>query len=317
MVDGLGKNMAIENKSLLSAGAQILGRNKRYVIWFYLLNLTLASFGAAAFRNQAHAILDHSLYADNLVHGFHAFVFIELLVRPEFGPMNAATMPAFYFAFLFFLTTLFFLPGVLLGYASDHRLPRYEFFRTCGENIWRFVRLFVFFAIIAGAVSGILFAAQAGLAKLADQTSYERLPFFTYVICSTIIFLVLTAIRIWFDLAQTEVVIKDQAKVRKSIAATYRSMKHNRLRLLGNYVAIALIAMAVLVSGLWIWIKIVPAPSVLGAFVVSQAILFVLLATRFWQRACAVAFFLQHSNEIAQDAVPVPIGVATATSSPS
>ncbi len=38
-------------------------RNKRYIFWFYVLNLTLAEFGGAAFRNQAHEILDHSLRA--------------------------------------------------------------------------------------------------------------------------------------------------------------------------------------------------------------------------------------------------------------
>ncbi|HZR56121.1 MAG TPA: hypothetical protein VFA74_04575 [Terriglobales bacterium] len=299
-----------EKKSLLSAGAKIAGRNKRYVIWFYLLNLTLASFGAAAFRNQAHAILDHSLYADKLLHGFHLIVLLELLARPDFGPTNASTMPAFYFALLFFLATMLFLPGVLLGYASDHRLPRYEFYRTCGQNIWRFVRLFLFFVIIAGPITGILGAAKNALAKAADQTSNERLPFFTQLVCLIIIFLVLTAIRIWFDLAQTRVVIRDEGKVRKSIAAAYRSMKHQRVRLLGSYVLIAFLAVIALIVGIWIWIKIVPAASVLGAFIVGQVILLVWLAARFWQRACAVAFYLEYENETPVETLSVPETVA-------
>jgi hypothetical protein len=307
-----------EKRSLLSAGAHIAKRNKRYVIWFYLLNLTLASFGAAAFRNQAHAILDHSLYADKLLHGFHLIVLLEMLNRPEFGPTNASTMPAFYFAFLFFLATMLFLPGVLLGYASDHRLPRTEFYRTCGHNIWRFVRLLLFFVIIAGPISGILGAAKNALAKAADQTSNERLPFFTQLLSLVIIFLVLTAIRIWFDLAQIQVVIRDQGKVRKSIATAYRGMKHHRARLLGSYVFIALLAMIVLVVGIWIWIKIVPAPSVLGAFIVSQAILLGWLAARFWQRACAVAFYLDWEEPVI-DVIPIrepvfpPIGTTEPT----
>ena len=59
-----------EKSSLLSAGAGIVGRNKRYVLWFYLLNLVLASWGASAFSEQMHALLDHSLYSDRLLHGF-------------------------------------------------------------------------------------------------------------------------------------------------------------------------------------------------------------------------------------------------------
>ena len=34
-----------EKRSLLSNGASIVGRNKRYVLWFYLLNLALATIG--------------------------------------------------------------------------------------------------------------------------------------------------------------------------------------------------------------------------------------------------------------------------------
>jgi hypothetical protein len=145
-----------ENGNLVSAGAEIAGRNKRYVIWFYLLNLILAHFGAAAFSRQAHSVLDRSLYADKLLHGFNAGVFIELLARPEFGPLASSTAPAMMFAVLFFVASLLFMPGVLLGYASDHRVSRAEFYRVCGLNVWRFVRLSLFFVVIAGVIAGIL-----------------------------------------------------------------------------------------------------------------------------------------------------------------
>ena len=104
-----------DNKGLLSSGLGIVGRNKRYIVWFYVLNVTLAEFGASAFRNQAHEVLDHSLHADRLVHGFSLGVLIEMFVRPEFGPTMASTMPAMYFALLFFVLTALFLPGVLQG----------------------------------------------------------------------------------------------------------------------------------------------------------------------------------------------------------
>lgn len=295
-----------EKTSLLSAGARIAGRNKRYVIWFHLLNLVLASFGAAAFSNQAHAILDHSLYAENLLHHFDLMVLMEMIARPEFGSSSALMAPTIDFAILFFLATMLLLPGVLLGYASDHRLPRAEFYRTCGHNIWRFVRLFLFFVIIAGPIAGILGAAQNALVKAADQSSNERLPFFIQVTCMGVIFLVLTAIRIWFDLAQTQVVVADQGKVRKSIAAAYRGMKGHRLRLLANYVFIALLAGLVLLTGIWAWIKIVPPASIVGAFIVGQAILLILLAARFWQRACAVAFYREYMTVITLERETIP-----------
>ena len=289
-----------ENTSLVSAGAGIANRNRRYVVWFYLLNLAFAHFGATTFNDNAHAILDHSLHADKLLHGFNLGVFIEFLGRPEFGASPAATHPAMIFAVVF-------MPGVLLGYASDHRLPRDEFYRVCGRNVWRFVRLFLFFIVIAGIVAGILFGALNALVAAADKTSNERLPFFIQLLGTLIIFLVLTVIRIWFDLAQTEVVLRDQPAVRKSVAAGFRSTRRNLGRLLGSYVVIAIAALAVLVAGVWLWEAIVPPSSVLGAFIIGEATLLLLLAMRFWQRATAVAFYVSERAEpIIEEARSVP-----------
>jgi len=286
-----------ENTSLVSAGADIAGRNKRYVVWFYLLNLVFAHFGAAAFSDAAHGVMDNSLYADKLLHGFNLAVFIELLARPEFGALPSATHSAMMFAVVFFLASLLFMPGVLLGYASDHRLPRDEFYRACGRNVWRFVRLFLFFTVIAGIIAGILFPALNALVNAADKTSNERLPFFTQLLGTTVILLVLTVVRIWFDLAQTEVVLRDQHAVRKSVAAGFRKTRRNLGRLLGSYTVIAIVAVAVLVAGIWLWHAIVPPSSVLGAFIVGQATMLLLLATRFWQRATAVAFYVREMAE--------------------
>src|SRR5580700_7888264 len=95
-----------DNTNLVSAGAEIARRNKRYVVWFFLLNLAFAHFGATAFNDSARGILDHSLYADKLLHGFNLGVFMELLTRPEFGAMPSATHPAIMFAVVFFLASL-------------------------------------------------------------------------------------------------------------------------------------------------------------------------------------------------------------------
>lgn len=292
-----------ENRNLISAGAGIVSRNKRYVAWFYLLNLAFAHFGATAFSGSAHNILDHSLYADRLLHGFNLGVFAELVARPEFGPLPAASHPAMMFAVVFFLASLLFMPGVLLGYASDHRLPRDEFYRACGRNVWPFVRLSLFFTVIAGVVASILFGALNALMAAADKTSNERLPFFVQLLGTGIIFLVLTIIRIWFDLAQTDVVLCDQPAVRKSVVAGFRKTRRNLGRLLGSYLVVAIVALVVLVIGFSLWYAIVPPGSVVGAFIIGEATLLLLLATRFWQRATAVAFYVRELSRPAVEEV--------------
>jgi hypothetical protein len=286
-----------EKQGLLRSGWSMVGRNKRYIVWFYLLNLTLAEYGSSAFRNQAHVILDHSLQADRLLHGFDIGVLMDMLARPEFGPTMASTMPAIYFAVLFFVATALFLPGVLQGYASTYRLPREDFFRACGRNLWRFIRLMIVAGIVMGIVAGALFGIRSALLKAAGESTNELLPFYVSMASLLVIFLVMSGIRIWFDLAQTYVVLSDQRAVRKSIGAGFRHMRRDLGRLLASYVVTTIVAAIVLVAGLWVWMKFVPPASVMGAFFVSQLTLLLLLIPRFWQRGVAVTYYLQNMVE--------------------
>lgn len=302
------------SENLLTASARIVGRNKRYVIWFYMMNLLFASAGVSTFSASAHAMLDHSLLSDKLLHGFDAPVFVAMISRPEFGPLQSASPPATMFAVVFFLASLIFMPGVLLGYASDHRISRQEFFRASGRNVWRFLRLFLFFAVIAGICGGILIGLQTSLHNAADKTSNERLPDIVNWVGMVIVFLVLTLLRNWFDVAQADVVLQDQNAVRKSLGAAWRALRNHRMRMLGTYVAIALVSAVILFGGIVLWNLAVPPASVLGAFLISQFILVALLTMRFWQRAAAVAFFERSAMQIPE---PQPFFASTTPDVPA
>jgi hypothetical protein len=303
---------------LLSSGWGRAGRNKRYIVWFYVLNVLLAWFGAGAFQNQVHGILDHSLYAEKLLKSFDIAVAVEMVTRPEFGPTMASAGPAMHFIVMFFLLTALFLPGVLQGYASTYRLPREDFFRACGRNLWRFIRLMIVAGIVMGVSAGILFSLNGFLGKKAAESTNELLLPEIQFGGLLVIFLIMTVLRIWFDLAQTDVVLSDQRAVRRSIAAGFRDVWRNLGRLLGTYVVTTIVAAIVLVFGLWVWIKFVPPASVGGAIVVSQLILLLLLIPRFWQRGIAVSYYLQNMVEpvavqpftAAPVATPVVVGPA-------
>src|SRR5579872_1410286 len=196
-----------EYRGLLSAGWDRVVHNKRYIVWFYLLNLSLAWLGAKAFSNQAHDYLDHSLLSERLVHGLSISSLIEMFAQPEFGTVSAATAAGLHFAVLFFWFAALFVPGVLQGYASTYRLPRDDFFRACGRNLWRFIRLMIVAGIVIGAVASALFALLGVIVKAAEESTNELLPFEMRMLCLAIIFLVMTALRIWFDLAEADVVL--------------------------------------------------------------------------------------------------------------
>lgn len=296
-----------KKRSLLGGGWSMVANNKRYIFWFWLLNLTLAEFGTGAFRRSAHAILDHSMYGARLVDGFHASVLLELMSRPEFGPMATMTAPASYFAVIFFLATALFLPGVFQGYASAYRLPGEDFFRACGRNLWRFIRLMMIAGIVMGIMAGLLFAANGAIVRQAGESTNEVLPFELKVGNLFLIFLVMTTLRIWFDLAEADIVLNDQRAVRKSIAAGFRHTFRSLGRLLASYVLAAVVAAIVLVAGLWCWLRFVPSTGVFRAFLMSQLILILLLIPRFWQRGIAVGYW-QH-NMLIPVAVVVPVVV--------
>lgn len=286
-----------EKKGVIAASAGILRSHKRYVAWLYLLNLVFAWWSAGAFAASAHRIMDKSLYSDQILHQMDVGALGEFFIRPESG-MPGSGASATNFAALYFLATLFFMPGVLLGFASDHRISRAEFYRTCGHNLWRFVRLLVMYAMVGGIVAGILFGIHMGLSKAVDQAANDdRIVTFVRLGTLLIVFLGMTIVRAWFDVAQTDVVVRDQSATRKSVAAAWRMVWHNFGRVFGSYLLIAIIGIVILLAGIWLWHVIVPPASVVGAFLVSQVMLLLLLAVRFWQRAAAVAFHERSVSE--------------------
>jgi hypothetical protein len=306
-----------ENKGLLSGGYEKVVRNKRYIFWFWLLNLTLAEFGVAAFRNQAGEVLDHSLYAGGLVHGFDLGVFGEMLSRPEFGPTMASMMPAVYFAILFFVFSALFLPGVFLGYASNYRLPRDEFFRACGRNLWRFIRLLIVAGIVMGIAAGALFSIRGALVKAAGESTNEVLSFEVSMGCLLVIFLVMTVLRIWFDLAEADVVLSDQKAVRKSMGAAFRHTFRHLGRLVASYVVTTIVAAVILAAGIWVWRHGVAPESLRRVFVVTQVTLGLLLIPRFWQRGIAVAYWQREmAHAVVLPVVPLPGSGVAASSAP-
>jgi hypothetical protein len=280
-----------DRRNLLADGLRRVLANKRYIFWFWLLNVVLAIAGTSAFRESSHAILDHCLYSEGLTQGFRLAVMFELFARPEFGSTAAIVSPAVWLVCVFFLATALFLPGVFAGYSSTYRLPREDFFRACGRNLWRFIRLMIVAGIIMSIIAGLLFAANGAIVKKAGESTNERLPFTLQIIGLLIIFLIMTTLRIWFDLAEADIVLNDQRAVRKSIRSGFRHAFRSIARLLSSYVVAAIIAAVILVLGIWCWNRLIPSTSVTRAFILSQLILFSLLIPRFWQRGMAVSYW--------------------------
>jgi hypothetical protein len=159
-----------------------------------------------------------------------------------------------------------------------------------------------------GIVAGILFSIHGAIVKKAGESTNELLPFRLRMTDLAVIFLVMTTLRIWFDLAEADIVLSDQRAVRKSIGTAFRHTFRSLGRLLLSYVVVAVVAAIILVGGLWVWMRFVPAHSVVHAFVVAQIILYLLLIPRFWQRGVAVSYWQQKMMlaVAAQPVIPPP-----------
>jgi len=237
--------------------------------------------------------MDHRLYSGGVLPALNVGVVTDLLAKPDFGYMSSMTTPAMFFAVLFFLFTAIFLPGVFAGYASTYRLPREDFFRACARNLWRFIRIMIIAGIVMGILAGILFGINSAIVKKAGESTSEKLPFELQMTGLAIIFLIMSTLRIWFDLAEADTVLNDQRAVRKSIGTAFRHTFRNLGQLLGSYVISTIVAAILLVAGIWVWMKLVAPESVVGAFLVGQITLFLLLIPRFWQRGIVVSYWQQ------------------------
>lgn len=267
-------------------GLSLVLRRPSVIIGFFALNLILARIGTVPFQLGASHIMGHSLAGGGLLHGFDLALLAELLSRPEMGQGGGAA--AGISAVLFALISLLLLPGVYFAYASGARVSRESLLAACGRHLWRFIRLAVVFFFCAAILGGILGLLAKLVGHAADHSTREQLSFWVGLGSAAVILVAMTLLRMWFDLAQAHVVIRDQKAVRKSLAAGFRLLRARGLRLLGVYLLVTVLALVVAALGLRCWYQLVPSASVFGAFLVGQGILLLLLIARFWQRAAAV-----------------------------
>jgi len=147
--------------------------------------------------------------------------------------------------------------------------------------------------IIMGIIAGLLFWANGAIGDKADGSTNEKLPVEVQLIGITIIFLIMTILRIWFDLAEADTVLSDQRAIRRSIGTAFKHTFRSLGRLLGSYVISTIVAAIFLCAGLWIWLRLVAPTNHLGAFIIAQITLLLLLIPRFWQRGIAVSYWRQ------------------------
>lgn len=276
-------------KSFLSDGCSRVWRHQRVLWWLFVVNLALAHLSIFGMTLRWSSVLDHSLAADQLYHGFNLGRYIELGMQPSVGFGNA--MPGIaIFAFIFFLFMLFVTGGILEAYRSPYKISTADFFQASGAYFWRFVRLLIMFVIVLIPVAIAASAISRWSGNLSSDAAPEKLGFWVDVIGGVVIWFIAMCLRLWFDVAQVHAVATNERAMRRALRRAFAMTFGNFGRVFPLYLVPSLVSFIGMAAILLIWTKI-PSTSVGLSFLLLEVWMLLWLGTRLWQRAGETAWY--------------------------
>ena len=284
-------------------GLLLVWRHQRLVWWVFFVNLVLGFLASLAPGVVLHSALDKSLYAEQLSQHFDMTVFMELLSKPEVSPAPwVAGSVVVGTIFLFYM--IFVSGGILAVYREDRKLTRGQFFESCGEFLWRMVRLLLCAIIPLAIVFALLAKVGSVSAKMASDAPREMQGFWFEVVGLFLCLVLALFVRAWFDLAQVRTVID---RVRGMFVLSCRSFvlaARHLPRLLSIYLATAFVAAIVAIAACALWLDI-PHESFGRSWLLLEVVTLVMVGIRLWQRAATTLWYKDYA-ELHQAPVPVP-----------
>jgi hypothetical protein len=279
-------------RSILGHGLLLVVRVPGALLWTYALNLGLALLFSMRIHAQLSSILDRSLEAERLNTAFDLGVLNEALHRMSY--MAPSTGSSSYVGLPLYLLCYFVLvPGTLFCYHAQapSRLP---ILVSSGiAYFWRFVRITLFTAAISAAVLVPLILLQTAWSHYIDVHVVGVAATIDQAAGAGLIALVAALLRLYFDLIEVYVVQlgdqhrsngKQDRRVWRTLLPALRALRGNFGRAYGSFLALAVLGLFAVVWTGQVAIRMLAQPRVWPAFLLVQAGLFAMLATRFWQR---------------------------------
>ncbi|MGH9709094.1 MAG: hypothetical protein ACRD37_00920, partial [Candidatus Acidiferrales bacterium] len=256
-------------------------------------------------------VLDHSLAAGRLVHGFDVAALGGLAQQPGVSPLDVSTT-ALAYSVVFFAFMLFITGGILEAYRRDSRMTTAEFFESSGAFLWRFVRLVIFLLLCLIPIAILHFIAHNAGNRIEETAVSPMASIWFRIGVAIVILFLLIVLRLWFDMAEVHSVAQNERRMRRSLAVAWRLTFGNFGRLFWLYFSISIVGVIGFCIGLWLWMYILPPTAITGAFFLSQAMILWWLATRLWQRASETLWYQRNFQP-----APQPVTYAPAPSYPA
>jgi hypothetical protein len=295
-------------KGFLSDGCSRVWRHQRVLWWMFVVNLVLAHLSIFGMALRWSSVLDHSLAADQLYHGFNLGRYIELGMQPGIGFGSAAPSISA-FAIIFFVFMLFVTGGILEAYRSPYKISAADFFQASGAWFWRFVRLLIMFVIVLIPVAISANAIKNWSGDLSTNAAPEKLGFWVDVIGAVVIWFVAMCLRLWFDVAQVHAVAIGERAMHRALKRAFGMTFGNFGAVFPLYLVPSLVALIGMGVILWIWTT-APSAATGLSFVLLEIWMLLWLGTRLWQRAGETAWYQRTQIPAAIEPV-TPVMAAT------
>ncbi|HEV2176061.1 MAG TPA: hypothetical protein VGW33_02510 [Terriglobia bacterium] len=296
--------MTDKERGVVSEGAGLVWRRQGVLWWIFVVNLILGLLGTMGVSSKLGAVLNHSLEAQRLVKGMDMAALGSLAMQPS-QPFNSGA-GAVIGAVVFFIFMLFVEGGFLEVYRQDRKLAKGEFFEAAGRFFWRFVRLLLYSLIVFVPLLMIVSPVFKAAGKLGPDSGKPVAGFVITLVAALATLFLMMAVRLWFDVAQVHAVAEDERAMRRSLRRAFKLTFGNFGSLYWMYLRISLVAWIALAAAFWVWVKLVPPPSVGMSFVLGELVCLLWLGTRLWQRAAETLWYQRRAEPAAIPAAPAP-----------
>jgi hypothetical protein len=281
--------------NLLAQGFQLVLRNWPCVVWVYAVNLLCALLAAVPFATGLGSYLDHSLAAQKIAGTIDIASLSELAFHVRDTGFRPMVMHTAGWVGLLHVVALFYLFAGSLFVLVAAEPPRLSVLLRGGvAYFWRFVRAALLAGGISAVIVSVLLAIRAGLLARADAVYVGRRMFVFASISLFVVLLFALLLRLWWDLVEVYVVrnaMDGERRVHVALLPAFRLLFRYFFRVFGSFLLIGIAGVTALALSLALW-KALPAHLVWMAALVAQLGLFVLLATRFWQRGLEAALVM-------------------------
>ena len=277
------------------------------LVWTYVLQLGIAMLFSLRLHGEFSTILNHSLIAQRLANGFDVGVLLDTFMRIGEGPSGGPVAP-YAGVPMFLLLYILLTAGTLFVYQVDggntiNEKARLSTLLSNGlRYFWRFVRLLLIAAPVTLLLLGPLSALRTHWLNASDKHGViEQSLFIRGIITGAVILLLACALRLYFDLTEVYTVqlgLRGDRRIRKSLAPAWRALRSCFAPAYSSFLLIAALGWAGFALFTWASLLHLATPYVFFLFLLSQIGMFLLLASRFWQRGMETALAL---------ALPIPL----------